>query len=119
MVEMNETANILNHATPRSLVLLDEIGRGTATFDGLSIAWAVAEHLAVDIQARTIFATHYHELSESCLVPGIDLVRLAQGAEIGRFPDKKIPSGRGAGPAPLGGSKILRYFLCQNCPWVS
>ncbi|HEY9737403.1 MAG TPA: DNA mismatch repair protein MutS [Trichocoleus sp.] len=64
MVEMNETANILNHATPQSLVLLDEIGRGTATFDGLSIAWAVAEHLASDIQARTIFATHYHELNE-------------------------------------------------------
>ena len=64
MVEMNETANILNHATPRSLVLLDEIGRGTATFDGLSIAWAVAEHLATEIRARTIFATHYHELNE-------------------------------------------------------
>lgn len=64
MVEMNETANILNHATPRSLVLLDEIGRGTATFDGLSIAWAVAEHLAIEITARTIFATHYHELNE-------------------------------------------------------
>ncbi|MEM6255422.1 MAG: DNA mismatch repair protein MutS [Cyanobacteria bacterium P01_D01_bin.156] len=64
MVEMNETANILNHATPKSLVLLDEIGRGTATFDGLSIAWAVAEHLASAIHARTIFATHYHELNE-------------------------------------------------------
>ena len=64
MVEMNETANILNHATPKSLVLLDEIGRGTATFDGLSIAWAVAEYLASDIQSRTIFATHYHELNE-------------------------------------------------------
>ncbi|MGJ3246602.1 MAG: DNA mismatch repair protein MutS [Elainellaceae cyanobacterium] len=64
MVEMNETANILNHATPASLVLLDEIGRGTATFDGLSIAWAVAEHLATEIRARTIFATHYHELNE-------------------------------------------------------
>jgi DNA mismatch repair protein MutS len=64
MVEMNETANILNHATPQSLILLDEIGRGTATFDGLSIAWAVAEYLATDIQGRTIFATHYHELNE-------------------------------------------------------
>ncbi|MCS5693807.1 DNA mismatch repair protein MutS [Cyanobium sp. FGCU-6] len=64
MVEMAETANILHHATGRSLVLLDEIGRGTATFDGLSIAWAVAEHLATAIGARTIFATHYHELSE-------------------------------------------------------
>ncbi|ADI63721.1 DNA mismatch repair protein MutS [Trichormus azollae] len=64
MVEMNETANILNHATVKSLVLLDEIGRGTATFDGLSIAWAVAEYLAVEIKSRTIFATHYHELNE-------------------------------------------------------
>ncbi|MFN9400685.1 MAG: DNA mismatch repair protein MutS [Dolichospermum sp.] len=64
MVEMNETANILNHATLKSLVLLDEIGRGTATFDGLSIAWAVAEYLAVDVKSRTIFATHYHELNE-------------------------------------------------------
>ena len=64
MVEMNETANILNHATVRSLVLLDEIGRGTATFDGLSIAWAVAEYLATQIRACTLFATHYHELNE-------------------------------------------------------
>jgi DNA mismatch repair protein MutS len=72
MVEMNETANILNHATPKSLVLLDEIGRGTATFDGLSIAWAVAEHLATEIQARTIFATHYHELNElASILPNI------------------------------------------------
>ena len=64
MVEMNETANILNHATDKSLVLLDEIGRGTATFDGLSIAWSVAEYLATEIRSRTIFATHYHELNE-------------------------------------------------------
>ncbi|MDJ0734762.1 MAG: DNA mismatch repair protein MutS [Nostocaceae cyanobacterium] len=64
MVEMNETANILNHASSRSLVLLDEIGRGTATFDGLSIAWAVAEYIAGEVCARTIFATHYHELNE-------------------------------------------------------
>ncbi len=64
MVEMNETANILNHATAKSLVLLDEIGRGTATFDGLSIAWSVSEYLASVIRSRTIFATHYHELNE-------------------------------------------------------
>lgn len=64
MVEMNETANILNHATAKSLVLLDEIGRGTATFDGLAIAWSVAEYLAVTVQSHTIFATHYHELNE-------------------------------------------------------
>ena len=64
MVEMQETAHILRHASARSLVLLDEIGRGTATFDGLSIAWAVAEHLAPSDGARrkTVFATHYHEL---------------------------------------------------------
>ena len=64
MVEMNETANILNHATSRSLVILDEIGRGTSTFDGLSIAWSVAEYLNVTLRARTLFATHYHELTE-------------------------------------------------------
>ncbi len=64
MVEMNETALILNHATDRSLVILDEIGRGTATFDGLSIAWAVAEHLHDVIGCRTLFATHYHELTD-------------------------------------------------------
>ena len=63
LVEMAETANILSHASDRSLVLLDEIGRGTATFDGLSIAWAVAEHLAQVLRARTVFATHYHELN--------------------------------------------------------
>jgi DNA mismatch repair protein MutS len=66
MVEMQETANILHTATSRSLVVLDEIGRGTATFDGLSIAWAVAEHLASHptAQPKTLFATHYHELTD-------------------------------------------------------
>ncbi len=62
MVEMNETANIINNATDHSLVILDEIGRGTSTFDGLSIAWSVAEFLYDKIEARTLFATHYHEL---------------------------------------------------------
>lgn len=72
MVEMNETANILNHAGERSLVLLDEIGRGTATFDGLSIAWAVAEYLATQVRARTVFATHYHELNQlETLLPNV------------------------------------------------
>jgi DNA mismatch repair protein MutS len=64
MVEMSETALILNNATANSLVILDEIGRGTATFDGLSIAWAVAEHLHDILQSRTLFATHYHELTD-------------------------------------------------------
>ncbi|HEY2102577.1 MAG TPA: DNA mismatch repair protein MutS [Chthoniobacterales bacterium] len=63
MVEMNETANIVNNATHRSLIILDEIGRGTSTFDGLSIAWSVAEFLHDRIRARTLFATHYHELT--------------------------------------------------------
>src|SRR5437899_8976344 len=64
MVEMNETSNIVNNATERSLVILDEIGRGTSTFDGLSIAWSVAEFLHDKIKARTLFATHYHELTK-------------------------------------------------------
>jgi DNA mismatch repair protein MutS len=66
MVEMTEAANILNHATPRSLIVLDEIGRGTSTFDGVSIAWAVAEYLHDNprVAAKTLFATHYHELTD-------------------------------------------------------
>jgi DNA mismatch repair protein MutS len=72
MVEMTEAASILNTATPQSLVLLDEIGRGTATFDGLAIAWAVVEHLQTHTHARTLFATHYHELTELAeLLPGV------------------------------------------------
>ena len=67
MVEMLETANILNHATPQSLVILDEIGRGTSTFDGLSIAWSVAEFLHDEVGCRTQFATHYHELTEMAM----------------------------------------------------
>jgi len=67
MVEMIETANILNNATGKSLILLDEVGRGTSTFDGISIAWAVAEYLIKNTKARTLFATHYHELTDLSL----------------------------------------------------
>jgi DNA mismatch repair protein MutS len=80
MVEMQETANILLTATSRSLVVLDEIGRGTATFDGLSIAWAVAEYLATNpkVRPKTLFATHYHELTELALtLPRVRNCRIA------------------------------------------
>jgi DNA mismatch repair protein MutS len=78
LVEMSEVAGILNHATPASLVLLDEVGRGTATFDGLSIAWAVVEHLQKNTRARTLFATHYHELTELAdLLPAVKNVHVS------------------------------------------
>jgi DNA mismatch repair protein MutS len=80
MVEMTETANILNTATPRSLVLLDEVGRGTSTFDGLSLAWAIAEYLHDNPQhaAKTLFATHYHEMTELArIMPGVRNYQMA------------------------------------------
>jgi len=86
LVEMTEAASILNTATPRSLVLLDEVGRGTATFDGLAIAWAVVEYLHGHTRPKTLFATHYHELTELAdLYPGVKNVHVSvreSGSEI-------------------------------------
>ena len=96
MVEMTETSNILNTATPRSLVLLDEVGRGTATFDGLSLAWAIAEYLHDNARhsAKTIFATHYHEMTELAKMrPGVQNYQMAVSESKGEivFLRKVIP----------------------------
>jgi DNA mismatch repair protein MutS len=86
LVEMQETANILHNATPRSLVLLDEVGRGTATYDGLSIAWAVVEYLWKHVRCRTLFATHYHELTELAdRLPGVFNLNVLVREEGGRI----------------------------------
>jgi DNA mismatch repair protein MutS len=98
MVEMVETANILNHATARSLLILDEIGRGTSTYDGLSIAWAVVEYLHnhPERRARTLFATHYHELTEMAdrlpAVRNYNLAVVEQGEQV-VFLHQVVPGG--------------------------
>lgn len=98
MVEMIETANILHHATPRSLLILDEIGRGTSTYDGVSIAWAVVEHIHnhPHLRAKTLFATHYHELTQLAdLLPGVRNYNVAVTEAEGKvvFLHKIIPGG--------------------------
>src|SRR5207237_8664179 len=98
MVEMVETANILHHATPRSLIILDEIGRGTSTYDGLAIARAVVEYLHNNKRcgARTLFATHYHELVEvAMMLPRIQCLNIAVTEEGGKvvFLRKIVPGG--------------------------
>ena len=113
MVEMTETAAILHSSTPRSLVLLDEIGRGTATFDGLSIAWAVAEYLhdSPEHAAKTLFATHYHELTELAeRLPG------AQNYQITRRSVKaKLYSCIGSNAAALRSLTEFRWRAWRDC----
>jgi len=96
MVEMVETAYILNTATPKSFILIDEIGRGTSTYDGVAIAWSVAEHIATKIGARCIFATHYHELNVMTKnYPQIKNYRITITEENGKieFLRKIVPGG--------------------------
>jgi len=96
MIEMTEAANILHNATQRSLIILDEIGRGTSTYDGLSLAWAVAEYIARELRARTLFATHYHHLNELAEVQeGVRNLRIAVKEEGDRvvFLRKIMPGG--------------------------
>ena len=98
MVEMVETANLLNHATPRSLLVLDEVGRGTSTYDGMSIAWAVVEHIHNHprLRCKTLFATHYHELTQLAeLLPNIRNYNVAVAEEKGKvvFLRRIVPGG--------------------------
>jgi DNA mismatch repair protein MutS len=98
MVEMLEAANILHHATPRSLLILDEIGRGTSTYDGVSIAWAVVEfiHNHPHLRAKTLFATHYHELTQLAdILPGVRNYNIAVTEADGNvvFLHKIVPGG--------------------------
>jgi DNA mismatch repair protein MutS len=135
MVEMTETANILNNATPNSLVILDEIGRGTSTFDGVSLAWAIAEHIHDHVGARTLFATHYHELVDlEKTKPGLRNANVAvreAGGEI-VFLHRIVPGGadqsygihvaRLAGvPAPVlsRAREILAFLEKQHVPEAS
>jgi len=132
LVEMNETANILNNATPRSLILLDEVGRGTSTFDGLSIAWALVEYLheTPSVAARTLFATHYHELNELAeRFPRVKNYRVQVEEHDGKviFLHKLVPGGadhsygievaRMAGlpePVIVRAREILRHLEAQH-----
>jgi DNA mismatch repair protein MutS len=129
MVEMNETANILNHAKETSLVLLDEIGRGTSTFDGMAIAWSVAEYIATALKARAIFATHYHELNElASLLPNVanfqvtvkeledEIIFLHQVQAGGADRSYGIEVGRLAGlpPTVISRAKQLLAYIDRN-----
>jgi DNA mismatch repair protein MutS len=109
MVEMSEAANILNNATRRSLVILDEIGRGTSTFDGLSLAWSIVEHLHHQVGAKTLFATHYHELTELGSSPGSQVQgpESAEGEPIAEV----RPGTRDPGPRTPALARVRNYHV--------
>ena len=114
MVEMTEVANILRNATKNSLLILDEIGRGTSTFDGLAIAWAVVEHISSTklLGAKTLFATHYHELTElEGTLPGVNnyCIAVKEQGEDDRLPAQDHPRGRGQELRHPGGA-------ARRCP---
>ena len=113
MVEMVETAAILNRATARSLVILDEIGRGTATFDGLSIAWAAVEALHDDTGCRALFATHFHEMTALAKTPEPRLQRHHEGARMGGRGG--VPA-RGRPTAPPTAPTASRWRGSPACP---
>ena len=111
MVEMIETACILNSATERSLILLDEIGRGTSTYDGVAIAWSVAEYIATKIKARCIFATHYHELNVMTKTyPQIKNYRITITEENGEIELKITMFWRISEALGIKPSELLRYL---------
>ncbi len=107
MVEMTEAANILNNATRRSLVILDEIGRGTSTFDGLSLAWSIVEHLHQQVGAKTLFATHYHELTELGTKP-------AAAAQDAGSPATATAPGEEVPTAPVPGHRTPALARIRN-----
>lgn len=114
MVEMNETASILNNLSERSLILLDEIGRGTSTYDGISIAWSIAEyiHQHQNKRAKTLFATHYHELNElSTLYPRIKNFHVATQEINKKVIFTKINSG---GSEHSFGIHVAKWQACRK-----
>ena len=114
MVEMRETAAILRDATGARLVILDEIGRGTSTYDGVSIAWAVAEHLHDRVGAKTLFATHYHELARAGGAARARAQRLGRRARVERGGGLPAQADRRAAPAGRSASRWRSWPACRR-----